>query len=40
VGMATVDVETEVLSEFDDDRIGEHLDEHDLLDEGDDETEE
>jgi proteasome alpha subunit len=31
VGVATVDVETEELSEFDDDRLADYLAEHDLL---------
>jgi proteasome alpha subunit len=41
VGMATVDVETESLDEFDNDRIEEHLVEQDLLaEEGEDEPDE
>ncbi|MEY7847693.1 archaeal proteasome endopeptidase complex subunit alpha [Natrarchaeobius sp. A-rgal3] len=39
VGLATVDAETESFEQFDQDRIGEHLAENDLLDEGDEDDE-
>ncbi|MFC4437404.1 MULTISPECIES: archaeal proteasome endopeptidase complex subunit alpha [Natrialbaceae] len=40
VGLATIDVETERFEQFDYDRIESHLEENDLLDDGEDETDE
>ncbi|MWV40613.1 MULTISPECIES: archaeal proteasome endopeptidase complex subunit alpha [Natrialba] len=40
VGLATVDAETESFEQFDQDRIGEHLEENDLLDDGDEDGDE
>ncbi|TYL36598.1 proteasome endopeptidase complex, archaeal, alpha subunit [Natronococcus pandeyae] len=40
VGLATIDVETERFEQFDYDRIESHLDENDLLDDGEAETDE
>ncbi|SEV95475.1 archaeal proteasome endopeptidase complex subunit alpha [Natrinema salifodinae] len=37
VGLATVDAETETFEQFEQDRIADHLEENDLLDEGEDE---
>ncbi|QSW98747.1 archaeal proteasome endopeptidase complex subunit alpha [Haloterrigena alkaliphila] len=40
VGLATIDVESESFEQFDYDRIQSHLEENDILDEGDDDEEE